>query len=231
VRIEGEISCQHAVARPCPTGSSSVIDVLSQLSRRNPAVPAYVASAGLAPEFRTIRGNAAAPVADICYRLDRHATHALESSRPACIPVNCRRNRSRPRLGDGARNYSQVSVIVTRSTRQQTLTATLEWCHNLLADDEAGCCFRAAWRSLPGRHSARRSRACARTCGARARLRLRGLSDTSPCCRRTPGNGQLPAKPAARGRCGQYGLERPARRGRAAGKSAAGNGAWYVEVR
>ena len=116
----------------------------------------------------------AAPVAEICYRLDGIPL-ALELA-AACIPFLTAHQVS-GRLGDALELLSRGDRATV--DRQQTLAATLAWSHDLLGDDERILFRRLAvftgTFSLGGgrgdlRRRHRRDPAAHRTCAARRHL-------------------------------------------------------------
>ena len=127
LRIEGEVSWRTpSLALPDPDHLPPV-EALSGVA----SLQLFVQRASaVSPGFALTDDNAAA-LADICYRLDGMPL-ALELA-AACVPVLSPQQIA-ARLGDALsllRRGHRAPI-----TRQQTLTATLDWSHNLLADDE-----------------------------------------------------------------------------------------------
>jgi predicted ATPase/DNA-binding SARP family transcriptional activator len=127
LRIEGEISWRTpSLDLPDPEHLPS-LDVLATIA----SMQLFMQRASAVSPGFALSGDNAAAVADICYRLDGMPL-ALELA-AACIPVLSPQQIA-ARLGDALELLSRG--YRTTITRQQTLTATLEWSHNLLADDE-----------------------------------------------------------------------------------------------
>ena len=127
LRIEGEISWRTpSLDLPDPEHLPS-LDVLATIA----SIQLFLQRASAVSPGFALSGDNAAAVADICYRLDGMPL-ALELA-AACIPVLSPQQIA-ARLGDALELLSRG--YRTTITRQQTLTATLEWSHNLLADEE-----------------------------------------------------------------------------------------------
>ena len=127
LRIEGEVSWRTpSLALPDPDHLPPV-EALSGVA----SLQLFVQRASaVSPGFALTDDNAAA-LADICYRLDGMPL-ALELA-AACVPMLSPQQIA-ARLGDALsllRRGHRAPI-----TRQQTLTATLDWSHNLLAEDE-----------------------------------------------------------------------------------------------
>ena len=126
LRISGEVSWRTpSLELPDPEASPTADDLVGVAS-----VELFVRRGQAAlPDFGLTDGNAAA-VAEICYRLDGIPL-ALELA-ASCLPV-LSPTQIADRLGDALtllRRGNRTSV-----TRQQTLTATLNWSHDLLGPD------------------------------------------------------------------------------------------------
>lgn len=126
LRIDGELTWRTpSLALPDTTGAPELEELAAVAS-----VQLFVQRASATAAFELTQDNAA-PVADICYRLDGIPL-ALELA-AACIPFLTAQQVSE-RLGDALellRRGDRATV-----DRQQTLAATLAWSHDLLGDDE-----------------------------------------------------------------------------------------------
>ena len=127
LRVEGEVSWRTpSLALPDPAH----LPALSTLAAIASLQLFVQRASAVVPGFSLTADNAAA-VAEICYRLDGMPL-ALELA-AACVPVLSPQQIA-ARLGDALALLSRGHR--TTITRQQTLTATLAWSHDLLADDE-----------------------------------------------------------------------------------------------
>jgi len=126
LRIDGELTWRTPSLGLPDTSAAVRVEDLGAVA----SVQLFVQRASALASFELTDDNAA-PVADICYRLDGIPL-ALELA-AACVPFLTPQQVSE-RLGDALellRRGDRVTV-----DRQQTLAATLAWSHDLLADDE-----------------------------------------------------------------------------------------------